>query len=163
MASKRPAVAPPIKKKSKIDMYFKTFRRLYVEEGMSVERMIEQGKVKISIGTGRRWIKKYNLTEERTQYIAGPESLAQEIDKALAQLIKTIRENKGLKKGQADEIAKLATARERLSTKVSFRRAAIRVLDDIIEYLNENDHDLLIKLSKHLPELREKMRQIYAT
>jgi len=163
MASKRPVGSPPIKKKSKKDLFFSTFRRLYVEEGMSVERIIELKKVSICVNTGYRWVKAYSLAEERERFLAGPESISQEIDKALAQVIAKIRENGGLKKGQADEIAKLATARERLSTKVSFRRAAIRVLDDILEYLNENDHALLVKFAKHLPELREKMRQMYAS
>lgn len=141
--------------------YLPTFTRLYVQEGMSVEQIADQKKIPVSKSTLYRWVKKHNLDEDRSSFLGGPEAIAKDLLKTLANITKEIRASRSITPAEAQSISMVTNSMEKLSTKISYRRVALQVLNFLIDYLQESDPSLLRKLSEHLGPIRERVKVMY--
>lgn len=142
-------------------LYLPAFKRLYVEEGMSVEEIANSGRIPMSRALLYRWVKKHGMAKDRQDYLGAPEAMAVELYRSCKTLVDKIRERGEIHAGEADQVLKLITAADKLKADLSYRRVAIRVLSDFIDFLHRKDPLLLQQLSPHLNDIREHVKVRY--
>ena len=120
---------------------------LFVKGGLAQNKIAE--RLGVSENTVSRWKREGNWESQRAARVATPKNLVIDLQQNIYHISQQANiEDRALTQGEADKIAKLSAAIERIEKRTTLSDV-IGVMEDFMNYISEADLDLAKVVAPH--------------